>query len=845
MKGSECRLVEYMDGSKKRFVIPVYQRNYDWKMENCKQLFDDLVKVVKNNRSSHFFGSIVSVYDPSGRNTEFLVIDGQQRLTTISLLMLAMYNLITEGKVIPETDYLSQQIYEDYLVDKYQPKETRIKLKPVKNDSNAFSKLFEGNEEHIADSNLTVNYNYFYSRIQKEEISVDELYDAICKLEVINITLNQDDNPQLIFESLNSTGLALSEGDKIRNFILMGLPNALQNDYYEKYWNKIELYTGYEVSLFVRDYLSIKQQSIPSMNRIYVNFKAYVEDNQVETKELLEDLKNYAKRYEILLKGNTSDKRLNACIHRLNRLETSVTRPFLLEVLKIHDNGKLSIEEVRDVFLTVENYLFRRVIVDLPTNALNKLFLSLHREIVRFDGTTDNYVAKFRYALLAKTERVRFPDDTEFIDAFSKRQVYLMYSKNKAYIFERLENFDTDEDKDIYRHIDDGDYTIEHIMPQHLTPSWASSLGEDYEEIHEIWLHRLANLTLTAYNSKYSNSDFTDKRDMEHGFEKSGLRMNTWIARQEKWTLTELEERNDILMDYALKIWTLPTTNYAPPEKQLETYTLDDDVNLNGREIAKFSFWETEQPVSSWIDMFSGILKILHNLDKSVLTQLAYDDGTDSDLGNYVSTDSSKLINSVQIDEGIYVEKHTSTQMKLSLLRRFFKAYHVDPDDLVFYLRDADDPTHENEIGTRYELRRKYWAFALEHIHEAHKDGGTFHNVHPAKDNWISGFVGINGVHISCVANYDQARIDFCLDSSNKNLNKERYEMLFSHKAEIEEKMGVELEWMRSNDTKASFIVYRLMGVSITDETDWLRMARFHAEWSKKFFDIIIPYLAG
>ena len=139
MKGNETRLVEFMDGSKKRFVIPVYQRNYDWKQENCKQLFDDLVKVEKGGRRTHFFGSIVSVYQPSGRTTEFLVVDGQQRLTTVSLLLLAIYNLLKAGKLNSADSNLAQRIYEEYLVDKFQPEETRIKLKPVQNDREAFS----------------------------------------------------------------------------------------------------------------------------------------------------------------------------------------------------------------------------------------------------------------------------------------------------------------------------------------------------------------------------------------------------------------------------------------------------------------------------------------------------------------------------------------------------------------------------------------------------------------------------------------------------------------------------------------------------------------------------------
>lgn len=216
-----------------------------------------------------------------------MVIDGQQRLTTVSLLFLAMYNLMKNGVVKPEDASLSKQLYEDFLVDKYQPEEKRIKLKPVKNDQRAFGKLFADPSEYVRESNLTANYNYFYDRIQKQEITIDELFDAICRLEIINITLNNDDNPQLIFESLNSTGLDLSEGDKIRNFILMGLPSKEQDEYYEKYWNQIEICTKYDVSAFIRDYLSVKQQAIPQQKKIYAIFKDYVERSNIRTEPLL------------------------------------------------------------------------------------------------------------------------------------------------------------------------------------------------------------------------------------------------------------------------------------------------------------------------------------------------------------------------------------------------------------------------------------------------------------------------------------------------------------------------------------------------------------------------------
>ncbi|MDU3806357.1 MAG: DUF262 domain-containing protein [Finegoldia magna] len=699
MKGSECRLIEYMEGSKKRFIIPIYQRNYDWKIENCKQLFDDLVKVIKNKRKSHFFGSLVSVYEPSGRNTEFLVIDGQQRLTTVSLLLLAMYNLIKSGIVIPRDGFLDKQIYEDFLVDKYQPEETRIKLKPVKNDQKAFGKLFYDVNEYIMESNLTTNYNYFYERIQKQEITIDELFDAICRLEIINITLNNEDNPQLIFESLNSTGLDLSEGDKIRNFILMGLPSKEQDEYYDKYWNRIEECTKYDVSSFVRDYLSIKQLAIPSQRKIYISFKEYVEQKSIETEELLKDLLAYAKRYEILLCGSTKNKALDACIYRLNRLETTVTRPFFLEVLRLYDENKLDMSELSETFLITENYVFRRTICDLPANALSKIFYTLHREITRYEGNDQEYVEKFKYALLSKKERARFPNDDEFSEKFTERPVYQMNSKNKVYIMERLENYSTAEDKDVYGHCDDGTYSIEHIMPQHLTPAWVRALGDDYEEIHETWIHRIANLTLTAYNSKYSNSTFEEKKSMKNGFEDSGIRMNTYIAKKDKWTLTELEERSKYLMGRALEIWAAPTSKFKPAKKQMDSFTLDDDASLSGRLITSFSYKNTEQPVSSWVEMFQKVLQILYAEDRSIIIKLAV--STEDNVARHFTTNESDFKKSVEIGDGIFVWTNSSTQSKISVLNRVFELYDADPSDLVFYLRDENESV-DKETGTRY-----------------------------------------------------------------------------------------------------------------------------------------------
>lgn len=840
MKGSELRLIEYMEGSKKRFIIPVYQRNYDWKIENCKQLYDDLIQVIKNNSKTHFFGSIVSVYEPSGRNTEFLIIDGQQRLTTMSLLFLAMYNLLEEKIIISEDESLKDQIYEDFLVDKYQPQEKRMKLKPIKNDQKAFSKLFNSKDDYIKDSNLTINYSYFYERIQKQEITIDELFDAICRLEIINITLNNEDNPQLIFESLNSTGLDLSEGDKIRNYILMGLPKQKQDEYYEKYWNCIEKCTKYDVSSFIRDYLSVKQLVIPSQKKVYINFKKYVEDSSLKIIEILEDLLSYAKRYNILLCGKTSSKELNSCINRLNRLETTVTRPFFLEVLRLYDENQINLNEVAEAFSITESYLFRRTICDLPTNALNKIFLLLNREIMRYDGTDSNYIEKLKFALLSKKDRARFPNDDDFSLMFTEKPIYQMNSKNKIYILERLENFGTLEDKDIYRHYDEGEYSIEHIMPQHLTPAWIKELGDSYEEIHDTWLHRIANLTLTAYNSKYSNSTFVEKKTMKNGFEDSGIRLNTYVSKKDKWTLAELRDRNDYLLKRALDIWASPSTNYKPQEKQLDSYTLDDEASfLSGRQIAKFVYKGTEQPVVSWVEMYTKVLRALYLEDKTIITKIAL--STDDELSIHFSTNKRIFKKCDEIGDNVYVQTNTNTQSKLSVLNRLYKLYGMNPTDLVFYLRDSNDK--EDEKGTRFEIRRKYWEYALKFIKEENFDNKSFDNVNTSKENWINGTFGIGGFAICCIANYDFARVDVYFGKTNANENKIAFDNVMLHKLEIESNFGVNLEWDRGDDVKRSIISYRLENVSIYNENDWLQIAKFHAKWSKKFIDAIVPYL--
>lgn len=692
MKGSEQFFISYLEGPDKRFTIPVYQRNYDWKKDQCEQLLDDLLEVVKSHKV-HFFGSIVSVQGEASFS-EHLVIDGQQRLTTITILLIAIYNLIKYDKISVIDHSLYKKIYEAYLVDPYKEKRT-LKLTPVKQDQKALYMLFDDPKYHVKSSNITSNYDFFYERLQKLDVTADQLFEAITRLEIINISLGSDDNPQLIFESLNSTGLALSESDKVRNYVLMGLPSSkVQEDYYDNYWHKIEINTNFNVGVFLRDYLSVKTQKISPINSVYIAFKRYVNSiNVTDSKTYLHDMLSYSERYKTLIEGKTTNKELNSCIERLNRLETTVTRPFFLEVLKLFDDKQLTIDQVKDVFILTESYLFRRSICSLPTNALNKIFLSLNKEILKLGKGLDaptNYVEQMKYALLSRRETSRFPRNEEFTKAFSERDVYNMATKNRVYILERFENSNISEDKDVYRHCEDGEYTIEHIMPQTLTEEWKKDLGDNYQDIYDTWIHRIANLTLTAYNREYSNSSFEIKKNLDtddgKGFALSGLRLNTYIAKQNQWTESELKERNKLLMDEAIKIWKQPQTSFVPLHELEHSVSLSEDSSLSNCSIDSFTFKSNSYKAKNWVDMFEKVIRLLHADDQSILNKLV-ELKYDPYLSTYVSSDKNQLRDFIEIEPNIYVEKNTSTDMKMSILKKLFKQYDVDPDDLVIFLK--------------------------------------------------------------------------------------------------------------------------------------------------------------
>lgn len=692
MKGSASHLLEFLEGSRKRFIIPVYQRNYDWKQENCKQLFDDLVQVIRENKQSHFFGSIVSY---AHLRDEVVLIDGQQRITTVSLILIAMINAMKQGIMVSEDSNLVDILQDTYIIDKYRKEERKVRLKPFRDDCNAFDRLiFNKEEDYVADSKVTHNYHYFYDRITNlKELTMDELYRAIDSLEIIDIVLEPEhgDDPQLIFESLNSTGLDLTEADKIRNFILMGLEPDIQEKYYDDYWNKIENCTGSELDSFVRNYLTIETGVIPNIRNVYQAFKAFAKGKDIQ--QLLGQMLTYANAYKKLTTFDLGDSEANEIAKRLDLLDMTVAYPFLMAFMIYASDTGIYEKELVPVLSCIESFIFRRLMCDLPTNALNKIFATLHKFVVKNKKESDTYSDVMIYYLETRKLSSTFPKDEEFLNGFTTKNIYAMRGKNKTYLFERLENGSSKEKNDIVGNIAEGILTIEHIMPQTLSPWWRQELGDKYETIHEKWLHTIANLTLTGYNSTYSNKSFPEKKTIENGFLQSGLRLNQYIAKFDQWTEKELEMRKKDLSDKALKIWTYPSTNFEPVKKEDDVVSLSEDNGVaTGRKITSFLFKDTIYAVSDWAKMMWEMAKLLCEINPSLLYKEAR-----SKKNVWFQTTPAKHYQ--ELATGLYFcPSHSSTWNKMAILKNLFKIYQIDEDELAFGLAPIKEDSEQKEV---------------------------------------------------------------------------------------------------------------------------------------------------
>lgn len=566
MQAGETTLNKLLNTSR-QFIVPIFQRNYSWQKSQYEQLWFDILRASKfKEKQNHFIGSIVYIDmgTPAGRPQQLLLIDGQQRLTTISILLCAIKDYVQkfnlETKLINLAKIKNQFLYNSDEID-----EDRYKLLLNVQDKETYIKLIDNTIFTVNKpaTNIIKCYEFFYERIEdfiKQYGQIDEIYAGIFKLSLVSISLDKDsDNPQMIFESMNSTGKDLSQTDLLRNYLLMDLTPEKQTRLYKTYWKPMEELFGEDIykndvnkfDYFIRDFLTLKSDTghICKINNVYENFKRYYLDNNCEKFAVLKDLFTYAKYYACIDLLQENDDELKLYWQEFKKLDSHVVYPFLLKLYDDYSCQILIKEDFKKILQVVISYLWRRAICEIPTNSLSKTFATLYQAVDK-----DDYVNSIIKAFVFKSTYKRFSSDYEVREKLQTKDIY--HFRLRKYLLEALENYYHKEPIDL----NTANYTIEHIMPQNIEHnlSWQQMLGENWQEVHSLYLHTLGNLTITGYNAEMSNKSFGEKVNGESGFKHSHLKLNESIVQCDVWNKKAIQRRTNILTDIILKIWKYP-----------------------------------------------------------------------------------------------------------------------------------------------------------------------------------------------------------------------------------------------------------------------------------------------
>ncbi|MGT0052888.1 DUF262 and DUF1524 domain-containing protein [Helicobacter pylori] len=552
MEADATTLLNFIkENQKNQLVIPIYQRLYSWEKKQCKELWDDIIKVGGDDKmDGHFIGSILYVLDGiTHSDNALLIIDGQQRLTTITLLLIALRDHWSDKR---------KEIENHYLINSDKNGDKKFRLILSESDKDTLLSLIDKDRRKPSEpsSKIMENFKLFEEWVSNTD-ELETIFKGLEKLMIVEIALEKGkDDPQLIFESMNSKGMELTQTDLIRNYIVMETEIEKREGFYNKYWRAMEEEFKQNKELFdrfVRHYLTIKTK-IPNIKKVYAAFKDYRQKEGIGIEDLLKDLQKYCGYFCQIVFKKEADKDLNKALGFLVDLEMDVIYPLLLELYSDYSDGVLSKADFIPIIALIESYLCRRRVCGISSGGLNKLFASFTKHIQK-----NEYFKSLKAHFGSLTNNQRFPNNDEFKDRFITINFY-KFQKN-GYFFERLENFDTKER--VYTH----EYTTEHIMPQKLTEEWERDLGENFQEIHNKYLHTIGNLTKTGYNPEYSNKSFQEKQGMEKGFKDSPLRLNQSLRDLESFGEEEIKKRANDLADLALKIWTYPKIDAETLEK--------------------------------------------------------------------------------------------------------------------------------------------------------------------------------------------------------------------------------------------------------------------------------------
>lgn len=687
MKANETKVDKFLATNETTFAIPVYQRNYDWTLTQCKQLLHDIIETGKNEKTNaHFIGSIVYVHDDvytASGLTELTIIDGQQRLTTITLIYIALYRVAKQL----DNQMMVNRIHKTYLINEFAPEAEKLKLKPTDNNKEALRHILNStdDDEFKGYSKIIENFEYFRSTITLENFEI--VQRGLSKLIFVDIALDRHkDNPQRIFESLNSTGLELSQADLIRNYILMGLSRTNQEKIYKNYWQIIEKNAKDEtlnktrVSEFIRDYLTLKNKEIPNKGDVYVTFKAKYPTTTVEDlEEILSELKSNSKFYNKLVNPkNEADIEIRQQLEYIVRLEINVAFPFLMKVYEDYSNSLINKPIFISVLSLVQSFTFRRFIVGLPTNALNKIFMTLYDKVEQ-----KNYLISIQRSLMQRSGVQRFPRNTEAINALKEKDVYNIKPKNRTYLLERIENFQNTEPVIIEGN---SDITIEHIFPQNPDPKWKIELGADeYNFIKENYLNTIGNLTLSGNNGKLGNKPFADKKVMnvdskEQGYKFSRLWLNRDLKEKTKWDKKEIEIRANQIAERFLKIWEIP-------DIVVEEQSNNDEVNIFDADDPKHKkleyaiFFNQKLDVIQVAKLYSEVFKQLFDLQPETFFT--------SDIGNRISLTKSPVADglrqAIPVSDTYFIEANIDNVGKFDRIKQALTIFGFEDELMIKY----------------------------------------------------------------------------------------------------------------------------------------------------------------
>jgi uncharacterized protein with ParB-like and HNH nuclease domain len=586
MQANETKLQNIIEGIV-QYVIPLFQRSYSWTPKEWQVLWDDVVELCETEKPRpHFIGSIVSlptVSVPEGV-AKYLLIDGQQRLTTIFILL----TLLRDTARLADDEIFAAEIHETYLVNKFKKGNDHFKLLPTQTDRLAFTNLIM-RRDMTAESSIKNAYSFFQNQLAKEPIALEKIQAAVTSLfSIVSIVLDHQDNPHLVFESLNAKGRPLTQSDLIRNYFFMRIHAERQNEIYQAYWQPMQDALNENLTEFIRHFLMRKHKTV-KQSEVYSVLKEEVHLNNAI--DYLQTLNRFSTFYDQLLHPEKeSNLNLRNCLLRLNRIEVTTAYPLLLSCYDYYDKGKLTAIEYVKVLQLLENYLIRRFVCGIPTNQLNKLFPAVQSQVL--DMEHQYFVEEFATVLQSKG----YPKDNEFKTKFIETK---MYGGGDRIIKTKLILETLEADFQHKERVLIDQTTIEHILPQTLTDWWRTHLGEECADTHEFQLHTIGNLTLTGYNSELSNHSFSDK---VNALKISHLELNRYFADLTVWNKAAIEKRATLLANKALHIW-----------KYFGETTVTDDVT--GKFPKQILILGEKINVNSWRDVLESTLNTLALLE--------------------------------------------------------------------------------------------------------------------------------------------------------------------------------------------------------------------------------------